>query len=71
VYEHVEAETGEDGVLELWILVHDDGDDAHVGKEAAGTTHNVLARKPVLEGDAARRGDKFEHLNFWRENLTI
>ena len=48
VYEDVEAEAGEDGVLELGVLVHDDGDDAHVGQEATRPTHHVLAGQPVL-----------------------
>ena len=48
VYEDVEPEAGEDRVLELGILVHDDGDDAHVGQEATRPTHHVLAGQPVL-----------------------
>ena len=50
MYEHVEAEAGEDGVLELGVLVHDDGDDADVGQEAPRPPHHVLARQPVLPG---------------------
>ena len=42
--EDVEAETGQDGVLELGVVVHDDRHDADVGKEAAGTTDHVLKR---------------------------
>ena len=42
--EDVEAETGQDGVLELGVVVHDDRHDAHVGQEAAGTPDHVLER---------------------------
>ena len=43
--ENVEAEAREDRVLELWVLVHDDGHDADVGQEAASSTHNVFPEK--------------------------
>ena len=43
--EDVEAEASEDSVLELGVLVHDDGHDAHVGQEPAGTTHDVFSAK--------------------------
>ena len=46
----VEAEAGQDGVLELWILIHDDGDDADVGQESPGPAHHVLPLQPVLSG---------------------
>ena len=49
VDEDVESEAGEDGVLELWVLVHDDGDDADVGEEAPGAANDVLLRQPVLQ----------------------
>ena len=45
MYENVEAETGEDGVLELWVLVHDDGDNPDVRKESASTTNYVFSEK--------------------------
>ena len=45
MYENVEAETGEDGVLELWVLVHDDGDNPDVRKESASTTDYVFSEK--------------------------
>ncbi len=48
VYEHVESEAGQYGVLELGVLVHDDGDDAHVGEEAPRSAHNVLPSQPIL-----------------------
>ena len=56
VYEHVESEAGEDGVLELGVLVHDDGDDAHVRQEAPRPAHHVLAAQPVLQRDRAISG---------------
>ena len=43
--ENVEAEAREDRVLELWVLVHDDGHDADVGQEAASSTYNVFPEK--------------------------
>ena len=49
VYEDVEPEAGEDRVLELGVLVHDDGDDADVGQEAPRPPHHVLAGQPVLQ----------------------
>ena len=49
MYEHVEPETGQHGVLELWILVHDDGHDAHVREEAPGSPDHVLLRQPILQ----------------------
>ena len=43
MYEHVEPEAGQHRVLDLGVLVHDDGDDADVGKEPAGAADDVLA----------------------------
>ena len=48
--EDVEAEASEDGVLELGVLVHDDGHDADVGEEAPRPPHHVLLGEPVLAG---------------------
>jgi len=48
VYEHVKAEAGQHGVLELGVLVHDDGHDAHEGQEAARPANHVLAAQPIL-----------------------
>ncbi len=41
--ENVEAETSQDGVFELGVLVHDDRHDAHVGQEATSPTDNVFS----------------------------
>ena len=37
MYEHIEAQAGEDSVLELGIVVHDNRHDAHVREEASKT----------------------------------
>ena len=42
MYEHIEAETREHGVLELGVVVHDDRDNSHIGEEAPSTTNNIL-----------------------------
>ena len=42
VDEDVEAEAGQDRVLELGVVVHDDRHDADIGEEAAGTADHVL-----------------------------
>ena len=49
MYEDVEAQTSQDGVLELGVVVHDDGHDAHVGEEATGTAYHVLRVRVVKE----------------------
>ena len=42
--EDVESEAGQDSVLELGVVVHDDRHDTDVGEEAAGTADHVLKR---------------------------
>ena len=44
MYEHNEAEARQHSVLELWIVVHDDRHNAHVGKEAPSPTNHVLGK---------------------------
>ena len=42
MYEHIEAEARQHGVLELGIVVHNDRDNAHVREEAPSSTNHVL-----------------------------
>ena len=42
MYEHIDAEAREHGVLELGVVVHDDRDNSHIGEEAPCTTNNIL-----------------------------
>ena len=53
--EDIEAETGQDGVLELGVVVHDDRHDADIGEEAAGTPDHVL-KSGDGEGRVVDRG---------------
>lgn len=48
--QHINGQDAQDRVFEVWIFVHEDGDHAHVGQEAARTSHNVLFRQPQLPG---------------------
>jgi hypothetical protein len=46
--EDVEAEASQDGVFELGVLVHDDGHDADVREEPAGTSNDIFPEKTVI-----------------------
>lgn len=48
--QHVNGEDAQNCVFEVWIFVHEDGDHAHVGQEAARTSHDVFFRQPQLPG---------------------
>lgn len=50
VYKHVETQACQHSVFELWIFVHDDGNDADVRQESSGPTHHVFPAQPVLSG---------------------
>ena len=56
MYEHIEAETRQHGVLELGIVVHYDRHNAHVREEASCPTNHVLGinfSKLLLRQDLA------------------
>jgi hypothetical protein len=44
------AKNTENRVFEVGVFVHEDGDHADVGEEAAGPPDDVLFRKPQLTG---------------------
>merc|ERR1712090_97256 len=48
MYEHIEAEARQHGVLELGIVVHNDRHNAHVREEAPSSTNHVLSVQPEL-----------------------
>merc|ERR1711862_1020431 len=50
VYKNVNAQAEQSDTLELWILVHDDGDDTDVWQEPPRPSNHVLAAEPVLAG---------------------
>ena len=42
MYEHIEAEARQHGVLELGIVVHDDRHNAHIREESPSPTNHIL-----------------------------
>lgn len=46
--QHVESQDSENGVLQIRVLVHQDGDHSDVGQEPLRPAHNVLLREPHL-----------------------
>lgn len=48
--QHVDGQDAQDCIFEVRIFVHEDGDHANVGQEAARTSNDVFFRQPELPG---------------------